>query len=259
VNEREALFQEILAARQDDAPRLVYADWLADQGEFEQAELMRAQIEAARRHPNGRTARVAALLRRHKDRIGGRLVEARAAASARAAPTPPVDWEIRRGLVDEVRLLFPAVLHFEQHLELDLPALLGEHPLLALRLVVPDSCDDLMIRLARQPWLEHLLQLTAQRFPSASGEDGEEESPSGLELLLRGPWRSLRELQITYLGAEAARQQREIERDLALLAQLRLPALQRLELSSHLADAMRDLALPAALEGVELRMWLLAR
>jgi uncharacterized protein (TIGR02996 family) len=42
MREREALLEAIFAAADDDLPRLVYADWLDDHGEADQAEFIRA-------------------------------------------------------------------------------------------------------------------------------------------------------------------------------------------------------------------------
>jgi uncharacterized protein (TIGR02996 family) len=44
----DGFLQEIIAHPEDDAPRLVYADWLDDRGEADRAELIRLQIEVAR-------------------------------------------------------------------------------------------------------------------------------------------------------------------------------------------------------------------
>jgi uncharacterized protein (TIGR02996 family) len=44
----EALFQAILDAPEDDELRLVYSDWLEDNGQAERAEFIRAQIELTR-------------------------------------------------------------------------------------------------------------------------------------------------------------------------------------------------------------------
>src|SRR4051812_42577131 len=43
-----AFLAEVLAAPEDDAPRLVYADWLEEQGRAERGELIRVQCELAR-------------------------------------------------------------------------------------------------------------------------------------------------------------------------------------------------------------------
>lgn len=45
---RAALIASILANPQEDTPRLVYADFLEEQGEVERAEFVRAQVELAR-------------------------------------------------------------------------------------------------------------------------------------------------------------------------------------------------------------------
>lgn len=44
-----AFFADILAHPEDDTPRLVYADWLEDNGQPERAEFIRIQIELERR------------------------------------------------------------------------------------------------------------------------------------------------------------------------------------------------------------------
>ncbi|HZY91092.1 MAG TPA: TIGR02996 domain-containing protein, partial [Gemmataceae bacterium] len=48
MNEQDALFAAVLEAPDDDAPRLVYADWLDENGQPERAEFIRTQIERAR-------------------------------------------------------------------------------------------------------------------------------------------------------------------------------------------------------------------
>ena len=48
MTDGEALIRSVLATPADDAPRLVYADWLEEQGRPEDAEFVRVQIELAR-------------------------------------------------------------------------------------------------------------------------------------------------------------------------------------------------------------------
>jgi len=45
VNDREALYRAIMDAPDDDAPRLVYADWLEEHGRPKRAEFIRLQCE----------------------------------------------------------------------------------------------------------------------------------------------------------------------------------------------------------------------
>jgi uncharacterized protein (TIGR02996 family) len=49
MTEDDALLRAVLAAPDDDAPRLVYADWLDDHGDPARAAFIRAQVELARR------------------------------------------------------------------------------------------------------------------------------------------------------------------------------------------------------------------
>ncbi len=48
MTEEAGLLQGIIAHPEDDAPRLVYADWLDEHGEPDRAEFIRLQIEVAR-------------------------------------------------------------------------------------------------------------------------------------------------------------------------------------------------------------------
>jgi uncharacterized protein (TIGR02996 family) len=80
---QDAFLQAIIANPDDDAPRLIYADWLDEHGQSERAEFIRAQIELARPPaPRTRTRRrelerrVKALWKRHgadwaRERGGG--------------------------------------------------------------------------------------------------------------------------------------------------------------------------------------------
>ena len=52
MSDRDALLAAVLASPADDAPRLVYADWLDEHGEPAQAAFIRAQIDLARTDPN---------------------------------------------------------------------------------------------------------------------------------------------------------------------------------------------------------------
>jgi uncharacterized protein (TIGR02996 family) len=54
MTDADALLRAVLAAPDDDAPRLVYADWCEEHGDADRAAFIRAQVELARnrRHPD---------------------------------------------------------------------------------------------------------------------------------------------------------------------------------------------------------------
>jgi uncharacterized protein (TIGR02996 family) len=45
MHDRDALLRAVVANPDDDAPRLVYADWLDEHGDPDRAEFIRIQIE----------------------------------------------------------------------------------------------------------------------------------------------------------------------------------------------------------------------
>jgi uncharacterized protein (TIGR02996 family) len=53
ISERHTFIQAILAAPDDDLPRLIYADWLDEHGESDRSEFIRVQIERARLETDG--------------------------------------------------------------------------------------------------------------------------------------------------------------------------------------------------------------
>jgi uncharacterized protein (TIGR02996 family) len=72
VSDADGLLQDILEHPDDDAPRLVYADWLEEHGDPDRAEFIRVQIEAARlrqekAHRPALQERWWKLLGKHKD------------------------------------------------------------------------------------------------------------------------------------------------------------------------------------------------
>jgi uncharacterized protein (TIGR02996 family) len=72
MSDEDALLAAIIAAPDDDLPRLVYADWLDERGQPDRAEFIRMQIERERLEPAGPRYAVlarkeAALIGRHKE------------------------------------------------------------------------------------------------------------------------------------------------------------------------------------------------
>jgi uncharacterized protein (TIGR02996 family) len=62
MTERDALLRAVCENPDEDTPRLVYADWLQENGDEERAEFIRAQCEAARLAADD--SRLAGLVRR---------------------------------------------------------------------------------------------------------------------------------------------------------------------------------------------------
>jgi uncharacterized protein (TIGR02996 family) len=105
--DRDALFQAILYAPDDDAPRLVFADWLDENGDPDRAEFIRVQCRLARLpfyEPECATlsARADELLVRHR--------------RAWRVPAPALRQEFRRGFV-ETLVIEPGVF-FERSADL---------------------------------------------------------------------------------------------------------------------------------------------
>ena len=51
MTERDAFLQAIRDSPDDDTPRLVFADWLTENGDADRGEFIRVQCELARRWP----------------------------------------------------------------------------------------------------------------------------------------------------------------------------------------------------------------
>jgi uncharacterized protein (TIGR02996 family) len=68
MSDRDALLRAICENPDDDAPRLIYADWLDEHGDPLQAEFIRVQVELARVHEGDRAAHpLSSRLRRCSD------------------------------------------------------------------------------------------------------------------------------------------------------------------------------------------------
>jgi uncharacterized protein (TIGR02996 family) len=95
--DEQAFLDAIIAAPDDDAPRLIYADWLDEHGHAERAEFIRLQSELARkeRYDPSRLPlenREQEILKKH----GAKWAEPIAAITG--------DYEYRRGFVDAVSI-----------------------------------------------------------------------------------------------------------------------------------------------------------
>jgi uncharacterized protein (TIGR02996 family) len=139
----EAFLQAVRDDPDDDLPRLVYADWLEDQGEADRAELIRLQI-ALSRGGQERAARLE-MLRRLRDLI---------VRHRHAWLGPLVEWDpevlFERGLVGQVNLRADTFLK-------EADASLARHPAYHVRLV--RLSDGLLDALAALPRLSSVVVL----------------------------------------------------------------------------------------------------
>ena len=119
MTDGEALIRSVLASPADDAPRLVYADWLEEHGRAEDAEFIRVQIELARlgfggafhKDESGRLRHMPAHVERLTERqlelwfggfgrpdLPGELVN----SPLTVHPTPGQNLLLRRGFVERM-------------------------------------------------------------------------------------------------------------------------------------------------------------
>jgi uncharacterized protein (TIGR02996 family) len=204
-----AFLQAILEQPDDDAPRLIFADWLEENGDTERAEFIRVQIELARMPDGDRKGaalrkREAALLKVHKQRWLGLL---HAVIS---------DGEFRRGFLEKAVFKYN---QFSGHVD----SLLNSTPLRSLGIVFrsmmfSDRFDAALAELAKHPRVSLIeeLDLSAAGLSEASiGGLARSEAltnlrslnlmycetgPGALKALMHSP--TLRHLQELRLGSE---------------------------------------------------------
>ena len=103
MREREGLLKAVCYSPEDDAPRLVFADWLEEHGEPERAELIRTQCELAR---GAKVRRRAALAAREAELLAAHAAEwvepLREFIYEDWSATPYV---FRRGFVEQIDVL----------------------------------------------------------------------------------------------------------------------------------------------------------
>jgi uncharacterized protein (TIGR02996 family) len=172
----EVLLEAIRAHPADLSLRLIYADWLEEQGQ-PQAELIRLQCALEQLEPQD--PRLAELLLQerhwldeHQEQLLGPL------------PQLAHFWQIRRGMVEQVTV---HVRDFLQHAE----TLVRAAPVASFDVVGEldsQSCDRSVRRLARLPWLERVTVLDLGHNVITS---------TGMQALARSPYlRNLRTLRL---------------------------------------------------------------
>ena len=121
MSDRDALLAAILAEPDEDTPRLVYADWLDENGQGDRAAFVRAQVEAVRAEPFGPKARAATL--RADELLNRNRKEWTATIRDQVA-----DLRFERGFVGHVSAEPGAFLRVAE-------AVFDAHPIQGLRLV----------------------------------------------------------------------------------------------------------------------------
>ena len=109
MSEGDDLYRAVLDSPEDDAPRLIYADWLDEHGRPDRAEFIRLQC-AMDRIPPG-TARWKPLFERCQ-----RLEREGRATWTGPAQERVLETRLRRGFVDWVRLTIDQFVHFAEEL-----------------------------------------------------------------------------------------------------------------------------------------------
>jgi uncharacterized protein (TIGR02996 family) len=183
-SEEEAFLADVIDHPDDDAPRLVYADWLDDHGEPDRAAFIRLQCELAKlevwdaRRPE-LERRQKRLLRQYAGQWGGGLIR----------KTRGV--EFRRGFVEGAELPLNLFLTTAE-------ALFRHFPLRRLKLGASFG-DPALRALAASP---HLARLTELEIPYSR------MTAAGLEALVNSPHiRGLKVLEVFHnqIGPEGAR------------------------------------------------------
>ncbi len=153
---REALLDAVLARPADDAPRLVYADWLSEHGE-PRGELIAVQCELARTTDAARfldlEARQVSLLSSHGEAWLGPLAQ------------ESLQVEFRRGFVDRVTVIDAGALAA-------LGDLMQREPVRAVTFATTRGLD--VPSLAAAPWLSRLEALSLHAGPRGMGLDAED-------------------------------------------------------------------------------------
>lgn len=103
--EEKSLLAAAINEPEDDTPRLVYADWLEEHGEQDRAEFIRVQLALAQLADD--SGRRAALKRREVELLQQHWTEWAEPLFALRA----LEWQFRRGLLDEVTLPAEDFLH----------------------------------------------------------------------------------------------------------------------------------------------------
>ena len=98
MNDRDALLHAIGEHPEEDTPRLMYADWLEENGDPDRADFVRNQVELARVHVNDAARRPLVRKNVHS------LMKFVPGWKAQLPRLPGIEWgDFNRGLIEEVQ------------------------------------------------------------------------------------------------------------------------------------------------------------
>lgn len=179
MNDEAALLAAIIAYPDEDTPRLMYADWLDENGQPERAEFIRIQCAA--------DADEAA-----EDRAAELEEHNRAKWLAGLPQFPGAQWEFRRG--------FPEYLIVSGELMLERYDGFARAPWLRF-LYLYDLNNSAVRDFVSRPWNPRWVELELQEHPMAGiGTYGYESTPAVIAIANCPQVRQLRRLQLSLFG-----------------------------------------------------------
>jgi uncharacterized protein (TIGR02996 family) len=212
-----AFLADIAAHPDDDTPRLIFADWLQDNGQPERAELIRLQCRLDPDRDNFDKLTLNPL-REQIETLNGPLKETESNWLIQLGELPPheyLGWHVRwrRGFVDELQLPASWIVQYGEHLR-------QHYPL--LRKLTLFRLNGWGQRLAESPHLEGIREL---EFPCWYGDEdamaiaaspylravervvcwsGNRDERQGRIFAQSRAWPGLRNLHLVSLGSPAA-------------------------------------------------------
>ncbi|MCX7664814.1 MAG: TIGR02996 domain-containing protein [Gemmataceae bacterium] len=166
-DDQEALYNAIVEAPDDDAPRLIYSDWLEEHGDTDRADFIRLQIRISKMKPYDPEAK---LLTRQEQEF---LLKHEIEWINELPSAPGIKWEsFTRGFIRAVRIASPEAL------ELAPPDLFQNVPLTAIRFHNFDPASVELIY--RTPFL-------CRNLRELDFDDGNRIGSDGLGRLVQDP------------------------------------------------------------------------
>lgn len=158
MTDRDALMSAIIANPEEDTPRLIFADWLQENGQDRRAQFIRRQIEADRAEPFSREACTAI-------DAANRLLAGYRGKWTKTVRQWVLEWNFARGFVEHVAV---NVVNFPR----DAARLFAAEPIRSLQLVRPTSEDPPLFldEFLGTPQLASVTRLNLYRFRVAPVE-----------------------------------------------------------------------------------------